>query len=114
MPEAACKCSSTNPRFDQFRPYIDVGVDETQGRFADVSVDECANCGALWLRYHVEYEGFSRSGRWARGRIDLKAAEAITPERASDLLAELPDYVCGGSYLDAHRNVGSGRMYWGV
>jgi hypothetical protein len=44
-----------------------IGVDETNGRYGLVDARTCRSCGRL--RYHVEYEGFTGSGRWFRGLL---------------------------------------------
>ena len=67
------------------------------GRFADATLNRCRSCGRLWLRYLVEYEVFSRSGRWARGLISDEAAQTITPETAAPFLNGLDWYLYGGS-----------------
>ncbi len=87
--------------------------DETEGRFADVAILQCTECGQLWLRYAVEYEAFPRSGRWARGLIDEASAQEMRSEAAADFLAALPGYVFGGSWF-GRVGAGSGPMYWGV
>src|SRR5258708_29031775 len=74
-----------------------IGTDRTNGRFADVTVNRCAACGRLWLRYQVEYEHTSRSGRWAEGIVDEAAATRITPEKAAQVLSSLPWQIYGGS-----------------
>ncbi len=43
-------------------------------------IARCLHCDRLWLRYAVEYEGFSHSGRWARGLIT--ADDAKVPRAA--------------------------------
>src|SRR5260370_22838762 len=67
-----------------------IGTDRTNGRFADVTVNRCAACGRLWLRYQVEYEHISRSGRSAAGIVDEATASIITPEYAAQVLSRLP------------------------
>ena len=67
--------------------------------YAEVTAHACRECGLLWLRYSVEYEGFSRSGRWARAHIAVPAADQITPESAVSHL-ERDEYAYGGSYFD--------------
>lgn len=109
-----CECVSPKAGYKTFRCYRSVGVDETDGRFADVRIDECVHCHQLWLHYQVEYEAFSRSGRWARGIIRTSDAEKITPEQAPDFLARLPSYLYGGSYFDRESGVRSGPMHWGI
>ena len=70
------------------------------------------HCQRLWLRYFVEYEAFSRSGRWARGLISEAEAEVIAPEDAPAHLERLPSYLYGGSYFDGQAGVRSGWMRW--
>ena len=57
-----CPCRHSGVSYRQFSPFRSVGVDETEGRYAEVSIDECRERQLLWLRYAVEYESFSRSG----------------------------------------------------
>jgi hypothetical protein len=88
--------------------------DVTEGRYADVSIRQCRTCGQLWLRYFVEYESFSRSGRWGRGRIDPVTAQSIRPEEGAQFLADLPSYLYGGSWFDGEEGERSGAMHWGI
>lgn len=90
-----------------------MGCDETAGRFAEVTLNRCRTCGRLWLRYLVEYEHYSRSGRWARGLIDEAAAAAITPQTAADHIDGLDWYLYGGSYFDTSGRR-TGPMPWGA
>lgn len=109
----SCVCEDGNARFSEFETR-DVGCDETEGRFADVTLNRCRTCGRLWLRYLVEYEAFSRSGRWARGLIDEATAAAITPQAAVAHLDSLDRYLYGGSYFDGVSGWRSGPMQWGL
>src|SRR4051812_4368457 len=96
-----CGCAEADARSDQFREWRSLPVDVTEGRFADVSILECLVCGDLWARYQVEYEGISKSGRWARGRIDDVGAASIRSEEVPDYLAGLDGHLFGGSYFGA-------------
>jgi hypothetical protein len=108
-----CVCEQGGARFTEFESR-DVGRDETEGRFADVTLNRCRTCGRTWLRYLVEYEAFSRSGRWARGLIGEEAAQSITPQAAVDHLNGLEWYLYGGSYFDGIVGRRSGPMRWGA
>jgi hypothetical protein len=88
--------------------------DITEGRYADVAILECRLCGQLWLRYFVEYESFSRSGRWGRGRIDEITASTIQPHEGPSYLAQLPSYLYGGSWFGGEEGERSGAMHWGI
>jgi hypothetical protein len=91
-----------------------VGVDETNGRYADVTLERCLSCGRVWLRYFVEYEGISRSGRWARGEINERQAKEVTPDTALDILEGLASYVRGGSRFNGVVSTHQGKMAWGI
>src|SRR5665647_139744 len=109
----SCPCWHSGASFRQFSHVRSVGIDETEGRYAEVSVQECRECHLLWLRYAVEYEGFSKSGRWARGAIGRPDAETITPERAVSHI-ESDSYVYGGSYFDGASGWRKTPMHWGL
>ena len=112
VPNPTCACQSAAAQFDQFRDWRSLDPDMTNGRYADVEITACCTCGQLWLRYFVEYEAFTKSGRWARGMIDEATAKCIKPEAAPDFLARLPAYLFGGSYFDGKRGVRAGPMHW--
>jgi hypothetical protein len=89
---------------------VSLGVDETRGRYGEVTVETCKACGSVWLRYLVEYEFFSESGRWYRGRVTPEMVESLKPEQAPELLASLPWYFYGGSYFRTLGREGSGPL----
>jgi hypothetical protein len=107
-----CACLDRGPIYPNRAVTRSVGIDDTNGRFADVEVIRCTACRRLWLRYHVEYEGFSRSGRWATGIIDEAKAASITPKEAANYLDSLDWYVYGGSWFGHGGKRGSGPMRW--
>jgi hypothetical protein len=110
---APCSCLKTGPQ----KPDVDsryIGVDETDGRAADVTLERCRRCGRLWLRYFVEYEAFSRSGRWAVTPITEDAATAMTPELAAVFLDSAEWHVFGGSFWGHAGRRGRGRLRWGI
>jgi hypothetical protein len=100
-------CTCLTPPFS-VRDFSDnlVGVDTKNGRFGDVSIQTCRHCGSTWLHYRVEYEAFSRSGRWFRGPITPELS--ITAENAVDVLADMPWYFFGGSYFESTGRRGFG------
>jgi len=89
-----------------------IGCDKTDGRFADVTIRRCSRCRRLWLRYQVEYEAFSRSGRWAEAPIDEAAAMTMTPEAAPDFLNRAEFYLFGGSHFGHAGRRRSGPISW--
>jgi len=109
--EPLCDCDSGAARAEQFGS-TPIGIDPTEGRFAEVTLERCRTCERLWVRYLVEHEGFSRSGRWARGLISETTAAALKPEDAEPHLRALSSYLYGGSYFDGQWRRRSGRMDW--
>jgi hypothetical protein len=95
-----CRCLT--PSFD-YRDFDSaaLGVDETDGRFGEVTIETCKVCGRRWLRYFVEYEAFSRSGRWYRGLVTDAIACTVQPESAVDVLQSLAWRFAGGDYFDS-------------
>lgn len=89
---------------------VSLGVDETNGRFGEVSVETCKACGNVWLRYFVEYEFYSESGRWYRGLVTREMLQSLKPEQAPELLTNLPWYFYGGSYFRTPGRKGSGTI----
>ncbi len=109
---SSCACQEAGPRFPHAIPFRDVGRDETNGRFADVDVIRCDLCGQLWIKYLVEYEGFTASGRWGKALIDEARAITITPEEVPAYIEEAPWFIIGGSYYGQAGGRGSGDIRW--
>lgn len=111
MSEALTRCACLRPPFDT-RDFhcAEVGIDDTNGRFGRVTLETCRRCGALWLVYQVEYEGFSGSGRWFRGLLAPEDRSAITPRGAVAYLEGLHWYFAGGSYFGSPGAVSRGRV----
>ncbi len=95
-------CCCSNPPFD-YRDYdtSSVGVDMTNGRHGEVTLETCKHCGCKWLHYFVEYEGFDGSARWFRGAISGTDATKIASDKALAYLEQLPWYLAGGSYYQS-------------
>src|SRR5258706_16098319 len=97
---AACACLLEGPReFER----IDIGIDSTAGRFAEVEIRVCRKCGTQWVHYFYEMEAFTASGRWYCGILNAELERGLRSETAADVLAAMPDYVCGGSYFGSIR-----------
>lgn len=95
-----CVCYSLLIRYRDFNSSF-LGVDETNGRFAEVTIETCAFCGTKWIKYLVEYEGFPGSGRWYRGIINDEDLEQMVPEKTVEYLESLPWFIFGGSYFSS-------------
>jgi hypothetical protein len=96
--EGRCRCETPPLDYRDFERR-ELGVDEADGRYADVAIERCRHCGRDWLRYHYEIEAFPRSGRWYRGLVSPEAAARATPGNAREILAALPWHLAGGSYF---------------
>lgn len=95
-----CICLKLPLPFDHYREVKNVGEDKTNGRFGTVTIRECLHCKRLWLHYFVEYEVYSRSGRYYMGLIIPDMVEKITAETAVDYLNNLDWTLYGGSFFD--------------
>jgi hypothetical protein len=99
MTDSNCLCLNAPLPYDQYAAIRFIGVDETEGRFGEVSLKQCKHCGRYWLHYSVEYEHQSGSGRYFMGVITPEAAKGLTPEMAIDYLDALDWHLYGGSYF---------------
>lgn len=87
-----------------------MGVDSTNGRFGEVSVETCKACGSRWLRYFVEHEHRSRSGRWYRAPATEEMLDALASTNAVELLRKAPWHFYGGSYFKSTGKRGTGPI----
>lgn len=110
MTLAECACLELGPRQGGFDE-APIGVDRTNGRFGEVTIRTCRDCGRRWLHYHVEYEAFYGSGRWYTGLLPEGADAQPRPEEAVPLLEQLPWHVYGGSYFGTDGRRGSGPLH---
>ena len=110
MSVAECACLELGPRQGSVDEAF-VGIDRTNGRFGEVSIRTCRACGRRWLHFHVEYEGFSCSGRWYTGLLPEGFTADVRPEDAVALLERLPWHVYGGSYFGTAGRRGTGPLF---
>jgi hypothetical protein len=83
-----------------YRDYdrTEVGVDDTNGYYPEISIQRCIHCSRVWLHYYIESEGYPRSGRWYRGVITPLQAESVTVAGALAILAGLSWHLYGGGH----------------
>lgn len=112
MTDKECSCLERGPRQGDISEETDIGTDYTNGRYASVELNRCRKCGRLWLHYHVEYEGFSKSGRWATCPIDEKSAADMKPDEAAEFIDRQPWYIYGGCYWNHTDKRGAGPLRW--
>ena len=105
-----CSCHTPPLHYSDYESEY-LGIDRTNGRFGEVTLERCTKCKAYWLRYFVEYESFSESGRWYRGLIPKEDIPQITPENSVAFLTSLDWYLYGGSYFRTTGKIGNGTIY---
>jgi hypothetical protein len=88
-----------------------VGIDETNGRYGEVTLKQCTHCGRYWLHYFVEYEHRKSSGRWYMGLITPEQAQTLQPQAAVAYLEKLDWNFYGGSYFDGRNGKGHGNIF---
>jgi len=104
-----CACEKPDSNYTEYRS-SELGIDHTNGRYAEVSIQQCKLCQRIWIHYFVEFESFSKSGRWYKGIVSKKDRPQITPENAVEYLESLDWYVFGGSYFDSSGTFGQGKL----
>ena len=109
-PTAECACLTPPLYYGNFNVKRLTGCDETNSWFGEVSIETCKQCGAKWLQYFVEYEAFTKSGRWYRGIITDEVSHTVTLQNAVSILQGLDWWICGGSYFNGKISRGRGRL----
>ena len=64
-----CRCRQPPFHYLDFETN-NLGMDSD---YADVSIDTCKLCNAYWLKYLIEEECYSQSGRW--WRVELNSTQ---------------------------------------
>lgn len=108
-----CTCLNEPGSFDQYEEIRRLGVDPTNGRYGEVDLLRCKSCGRCWLRYQVEYEAFTGSGRYFMGLITPEKAESLTPDEAIHYLNQLEWHLYGGSYFLGKKGLSVGALLIG-
>ncbi|WP_374461960.1 hypothetical protein [Chryseobacterium taeanense] len=102
MQKIGCSCEKPNSNYTEYRS-SELGIDHTNGRYAEVSFQQCKLCQRIWIHY-------SKSGRWYKGIVSKKDRPNITPENAVEYLESLEWYVYGGSYFESTGEFGQGKL----
>jgi hypothetical protein len=110
MHESDCICHTPPFSYLNFDT-DDLGIDKTNGRFAEVSIQICKHCKTKWLNYLVETEGFSGSIKWFKAVVPDTQISSITPENAANYIKNCDWYFYGGSYYGSQVSKGSGEIY---
>jgi hypothetical protein len=107
--QIGCACEKPTSNYTEYRS-SELGIDHTNGRHAEVSIQQCKLCQRIWIHYFVEFESFSKSGRWYKGIVSKKDRSQITPENAVEFLESLEWYVYGGSFFESMGTFGHGKI----
>jgi len=98
MKKRQCQCFKPPFNYNDFKS-TSIGIDKTNGRFGEVTIETCIKCSHLWLHYFYEIEAFEHSGKWYRGSINTEQLSKIKPENAVLYLKSLDWHFFGGSYF---------------
>ncbi len=104
-----CPCNTPQCNAENFSINF-WATDNTNNRFGEISIYICKHCNTQWLHYFVEYEAFSQSARWYRGKITTQQLQQLTPNKAVDFLQQLDIYIYGGSFFKSTGKYGSGAV----
>lgn len=96
----SCHCLQAPFNFEDYE-ISHLGVDDSGGRYAEVTLEKCRTCGTWWLKYLIEQEWHSNSGRWYRGQISDEEAKRVTTHNAAAMLGGLEWHFYGGSYFNS-------------
>ena len=92
----ACTCDDPQARYTMFDAEF-VGIEPEH--YGEVSLLTCRQCQRVWLRFLLEYEAFTASGRFYRGLLSRETIPQVTPGSAVTILESLEWYIYGGSYF---------------
>lgn len=109
IPQPQCKCFIPPLLYTDYNISF-WGIDKTNGRFADITLETCVHCGTNWLNYMVEFEAFSKFGRWYRGIVSEKEIKKLQPEKVVEHLEGLDWFIFGGSYFSSTGMYGKGEV----
>jgi hypothetical protein len=104
-----CACEKPTPNYTEYRS-SELGSDHTNGRNAEVSIQQCKLCQRIWIHYLVKSENPSQAERWYKGIVSKKDRPQITPENAVEFLESLEWYVYGGSYFESTGEFVRGKL----
>lgn len=104
-----CACEELPPNYKNYiSSYL--GQDKTNGRYGDVTIEKCKHCNRNWVKYFVEFESFSESGRFYKGIVDDKDFPKLTAKNAIKYIENLEWYIYGGSYFSTSGKFGEGQV----
>ena len=91
-----CKCETPPFYYADFHS-AELGVGS---HYADVTIQTCKKCGKKWLKFLIEEEHYTKSGRWWRAPVEPEKLSSITAENAKQFIESLDWCFVGGSYYD--------------
>ncbi|WP_131724377.1 hypothetical protein [Chryseobacterium indologenes] len=109
IPQIGCACEKPTSDYTEYRS-SELGIDHTNGRHGEVTIQQCKLCQRIWIHYCIEFENSSNSGRWYKGIVSKKDRTQITPENALEHLENLEWYVYGGPFFESQGTIGNGKV----
>lgn len=104
-----CACEKPTSSYTEFRTSA-LGVDQTHGKDAGVSIQQCKLCQRIWIHYAFHAALTSESGKWYKGIVSKKNRPQITPENALEYIESLEWYVYGGEIFGNTTAFGAGKI----
>lgn len=109
MQKLGCACEKPTASYTEFRTSA-LGIDNTHGKNAEVSIQQCKLCQRIWIRYDFNADVTPESGKWYKGMVSKKDRPQITPENALEYLESLEWYVYGGGFFKNTTAFGAGKI----
>src|SRR5450830_1616406 len=97
MSKRTCICQSPPFNYLDFET-IELGMDS---RYAAVSMSTCKYCGETSIKYLVEEEGFTASGRWWVVNLKTEDRGKVTAINACEYIEKQASGFYGGSYFNS-------------
>ena len=98
-PKMQRSCQCKRPPF-HYVDYDTVQLGE-DARGAEVSLETCRHCGAVWLKYLIEEPYYSRSGRWWRVELPPESKEVPSAAEAREFIERQSGGFVGGSFFNS-------------
>ncbi|HEY4373178.1 MAG TPA: hypothetical protein VGN52_14700 [Burkholderiales bacterium] len=96
-PHRPCVCAAPPFHYTDYDSR-DLGQD---AHYATVELQRCKHCGRHWLKYLIEEEHITASGRWWRAAISADEAKGMRAEEARAHIERQPRCFAGGSGFDS-------------
>ncbi len=111
LPFFLSKCKCYEPPFNSSNfERFEIGVDNTNSRYGEISKLVCKICNQTWVEYFVEFEAFKESGRWYRSEISNFELSILKPNETQQFIENKGWFFYGGSYFKSNGKIGKGKI----